>query len=154
MAELREYLPADFKQLLALDQQCFPKEIAYSAAELGYYLRSPGAICLLAMEQEKTIGFILGDRTRQSAGHVVTLDVMEASRKSGIGSTLMFALEERFRAADCTSAVLEVAVNNDAALRFYKKHGYSVLKTLRRYYPGGVDGLLMGKSLIGSQSKD
>lgn len=147
MSELRDYVPADFEQLWALDQRCFTREIAYSREELAYYLRAPGAVCLLAGDNKGVSGFILGHRTRQGAGHIVTLDVDTAYRRVGLGSTLMQAVEERFCAAGCTSALLEVAVNNDAALKFYKKHGYSVLKTLRRYYPGGLDGLLMGKKL-------
>jgi ribosomal protein S18 acetylase RimI-like enzyme len=43
--------------------------------------------------------------------------------------------------------MLEVAVDNRAGLSFYKKHGFSVVRTLRRYYPGGLDGLLMGKKV-------
>jgi ribosomal protein S18 acetylase RimI-like enzyme len=38
-------------------------------------------------------------------------------------------------------------VDNERALRFYKKHGYSVLKALPRYYRDEIDGLLMGKKL-------
>ena len=42
---------------------------------------------------------------------------------------------------------LEVAVDNAKAMKFYKKHGYSVLKVLPRYYLNSIDGLLMGKKL-------
>ena len=65
------------------------------------------------------------------------------------GSFLKYAQLQwrRFHLAGCTSSVLEVAVNNKAALAFYKKHSYSVLKVLRRYYPNGLDGFLMGKQL-------
>jgi ribosomal protein S18 acetylase RimI-like enzyme len=42
---------------------------------------------------------------------------------------------------------LETAVDNLAALTFYKRHGYSVLRTLPRYYQGSVDGLRMEKRL-------
>jgi len=93
------------------------------------------------------LGFILGHVVRGGVGHVVTLDVDTAARRSGVGSTLMHSLDERFRKAGCTSSMLEVAVNNKAALAFYKKHNYSVLKVLRRYYPNGLDGFLMGKQL-------
>jgi ribosomal-protein-alanine N-acetyltransferase len=61
----------------------------------------------------------------------------------------MQAAEERLLRAGCQSVFLEVAVNNLPALAFYKKHGYSVIKSLRRYYPGGLDGLLMRKQLAG-----
>ncbi|HWC18161.1 MAG TPA: N-acetyltransferase [Terriglobales bacterium] len=149
MAQLREYLTSDFEQLWELDQSCFSPEIAYSREELAHYLRSPHAVCLLAVDAGRTVGFILGHNIRQARnlGHIVTLDVAPDARRSGIGSTLIRNLEDRFRLAACESVLLEVAVNNHAALVFYKKHGYSVLKTLRRYYPGGLDGLLLGKEI-------
>ena len=146
MIKLREYRPADFEQLWALDQQCFSTDIAYSREELAHYLAGKTAICLVASGKKQMLGFILGDHHR-GLGHVVTLDVAPTSHRSGLGSTLMRSLEERFLSENCTSVFLEVAVNNHAALAFYKAHGYSVLKTLRRYYPGGLDGLLMGKRI-------
>ena len=147
MSDLRAYRADDFESLWELDQRCFQTEIAYSREELAYYLRNKAAICLLAWEGDRIAGFILGHRDRRGFGHIVTLDIDPAQRRSGVGTTLMQALEERLCLSECSSILLEVAVNNIAALTFYKKHGYSVLKTLRRYYPGGLDGLLMGKRI-------
>lgn len=145
--QLREYRPEDFELLWELDQRCFEPDIAYSRRELGHYLRSKVAICLIAWEWQTLLGFVVGHSDPRNFGHVVTLDIDPAQRHSGIGSTLMRALEERFKEAGCKSIFLEVAVNNRAALSFYNKHGYSVLKTLRHYYPGELDGLLMGKKV-------
>jgi len=147
MPELRSFRPADFEQLWALDQRCFPHDIAYSREELDYYLRHKSAICLVARDGQKICGFILGHPEARGFGHIITLDVDESSRRSGLGSMLMRALEERFVAAGCKSIFLEVAVNNRPALAFYRRHGYSVLKTLRQYYPGNLDGFLMGKTI-------
>lgn len=145
--ELREYRTEDFEKLWELDQRCFSSQIAYSRRELAHYLRSKTAISFVAWDAQRLLGFAVGESDRRGFGHVITLDVEPADRKSGVGSALMEALERRFRAADCKSIFLEVAVDNRAALRFYKKHGYSVLKTLRHYYPGDLDGLLMGKRI-------
>ena len=145
MPEMRDYVPSDFEQLWALDQRCFPSDIAYSRRELAHYLKDSSAICLVARDQERLAGFTVGHADRRGFGHVITLDVDSSIRRSGLGSTLMQALEVRFKAAQCKSILLEVAVNNQNALSFYKKHGYSVLKTLRGYYGGELDALLMGK---------
>ena len=51
------------------------------------------------------------------------------------------------RAAGCTSVTLEAAVDNVAALSFYHRLGYSVVRSLPRYYSNGVDGLLLQKAL-------
>ena len=51
------------------------------------------------------------------------------------------------RAQGCVSIYLETAVDNEAALKFYKRHGYFVLKTIPRYYQDKIDALLLGKHL-------
>lgn len=147
MPELRRFRAVDFEQLWALDQRCFPHDIAYSRQELDYYLRHKSAICLVAWDNQKICGFILGHPEAREFGHIITLDVDASARRTGLGSTLMRALEESFASAGCKSILLEVAVNNSPALIFYKKHGYSVLKSLLRYYPGNLDGFLMGKTI-------
>jgi ribosomal protein S18 acetylase RimI-like enzyme len=43
--------------------------------------------------------------------------------------------------------LLETGVDNDSAIRFYKKHGYTILRTIPRYYMGQLDAFLMGKKL-------
>src|SRR3954470_9401420 len=145
--QLRDYRPEDFNHIWALDQRCFSREIAYSRAEFSYYLSSKTAICLIGSNENQILGFILGDRHRKTLGHIITLDVDASARRDGLGSMLMRALEERLTSEGCMSIFLEVAVDNRSALAFYKKHGYSVVKTLPRYYPGDLDGLLMGKKL-------
>jgi [ribosomal protein S18]-alanine N-acetyltransferase len=147
MFNLRKYHPSEFEVLWDLDQRCFSPEIAYSRPELAHYLAHKRAICLVARCEDKIVGFVLAHHDRRGFGHIVTLDVDPAQRRSGLGSTLIQAIETRCRDLDLTSVFLEVAVNNRTALCFYEKHGYSVLKTLRRYYPGDLDGLLMGKKL-------
>jgi ribosomal protein S18 acetylase RimI-like enzyme len=43
---------------------------------------------------------------------------------------------------------LETAVDNLAALSFYKRHLYSVTKVVPRYYSNGVDALVLEKKLL------
>ena len=53
----------------------------------------------------------------------------------------------RFEAAKVKWIVLEVAVDNLAAISFYKRHGFTVMKRLPRYYNNSLDGLLLGKEM-------
>ena len=57
------------------------------------------------------------------------------------------AAEDRLRTAGAQAVGLETAVDNLSALSFYKKHGYSVVRTWPRYYANGVDALVMKKKL-------
>jgi ribosomal-protein-alanine N-acetyltransferase len=51
------------------------------------------------------------------------------------------------RAVGSGSVELETAVDNLSALSFYKRHGYSVIRTYPRYYPNGIDALVLKKEL-------
>jgi ribosomal protein S18 acetylase RimI-like enzyme len=151
---LRKYRPQDFSRLLEIDHACFVEGIAYSENEMGYFLNMPSAITLVGVEDGTDViqGFVVADRFRQrrtsrSMGRIITIDVMPPAQHSGLGTLLLTRAEEELSQAGCDSVLLEVAVDNDSALRFYKKHGYSVLKVLPRYYLDSVDGLLMGKKL-------
>ena len=149
---MRKYQPGDFKRLLEIDQSCFVEGIAYSEEEMRYFLTMPTAIALIGADGERILGFIIADRFRprrasRSVGKIITIDVAPNVHRSGVGTLLMRSAEAELKQAGCDYVSLEVAVDNEAALSFYKKHGYSVLKVLPRYYLDTIDGLLMGKKL-------
>ncbi len=146
---IREFRRADFLALWRIDQECFAPGISYSRVELAHYMARRGAFTLVA-ERKNTVraeivGFVVGECDRRGLGHVITIDVLPAARRSGTGSQLMAEAESRMQAGGCKAVYLETAVNNSAALAFYNRHGYAVLRTLPRYYQGELDAFLMGK---------
>jgi len=144
---IRDFRLEDFDPLWRIDQECFPPGIAYSRQELKVYVRRRGAFTLVAtsLVKDEIAGFLVayGGLT----GHIITIDVITAARRSGVGSLLLEAAEERLRAGGSKAVGLETAVDNAAALAFYKRHGYHVVNTWPRYYSNGVDALLLSKSL-------
>jgi len=149
---LRRYQPPDFQRLLEIDQSCFVEGIAYSKEEMRYFLGIPTAISLVGLQDNEIMGFVITDRFRprrasRSVGKIITIDVAPPAQHSGLGTLLMSATESELKKEGCDYVSLEVAVDNEPALRFYKKHGYSVLRVLPRYYLDSIDGLLMGKRL-------
>jgi ribosomal-protein-alanine N-acetyltransferase len=144
--QLRPYQPRDFAALYEIDHACFPRGIAYSKRMLRYFLAMPTATCLLAVDGEKIGGFILGEMVEREA-HIVTLDVAEAFRRRGLGSLLLNALEDSVTRLGARAMVLETAVNNDAAIALWKRHGYRQVGILKRYYLGKTDALQMRKLL-------
>lgn len=143
---IRNYKPGDFDSLWRMDQQCFPPGISYSKQELRAFMRQKASFTLVAInEKEELQGFIVA--LCGVTGHVVTIDVGPGVRRSGVGSLLLREAEHRMRAARCRAVGLETAVDNVAALAFYKRHGYSVIQTWPRYYSNGVDALVLKKDL-------
>jgi [ribosomal protein S18]-alanine N-acetyltransferase len=150
--QVRKYLPTDFERLLEIDQACFVAGIAYSEEEMRYFLSMPTAITVVGLQNEKIMGFVIADRFRprrasRSVGKIITIDVAPDAQHSGLGTLLITSAETELKQAGCDYVSLEVAVDNEPALRFYKKHGYSVLRILPHYYLDSIDGLLMGKRL-------
>jgi len=164
--EIREFRRTDFVRLWEIDQACFPPGISYSQIELLTYMRRPRAFTLVAERSKNgkpasgeegaprssaadgAIGFIVAEAERRQAGHIITIDVLEEARGSGLGSKLLLAAETRLKELGCRTVFLETAVDNVSAMAFYKKHQYFLVKTIPRYYSNGVDAFLLKKDLL------
>lgn len=149
-SSVRDFRPEDFEALWRIDQECFPPEIAYSRVELLYYMHRRNAFTLVAENPDapEIVGFTVVEySTAKRSGHIITIDVRETARRTGTGSLLMERAEAKLHAVKCTAVFLETAIDNKAAIAFYKRRGYFVLKTLPRYYSGELDAFLMGKKL-------
>jgi len=154
---IRQFEKADFDTLWRIDQACFDPQLAYSRAEIAFYMRRPGSFTLVAEGEggrdsgngsapEGIVGFIVAE-TRRKTGHIITIDVVAEARRAGVGSALLRAAEDQLLRAGARAVALETPVNNAAAIRFYKQKGYFVEKTVTGYYSGQLDALVMTKEL-------
>jgi ribosomal protein S18 acetylase RimI-like enzyme len=170
---IRQFEQADFDTLWRIDQACFDPQLAYSRPELAFYMQRPGSFTLVAeaagvevrskvrssargnggrageIPAVGILGFIVAETRRKSA-HIITIDVVEEARLLGVGSALLQAAEERLLGAGAVVVALETPVNNEAAIRFYKRKGYFVEKTIAGYYSNHLDALVMMKELVRS----
>jgi len=162
---IRDYCPTDFETLWEIDQCCFPSGISYSRLELSGFVTRRNAITLVAEpgndETENTsvdasasgnsrriAGFVVAHSIRRRYGRILTLDILPEARRLGIGTKLMLACEQRLRSSGCCDVSLETAVDNEPALRLYRKLGYEVLGILPEYYAShALDAFRMGKRL-------
>ena len=143
---LRPYLPSDFEALLAIDQVCFPKTIAYGRREMRSYLQSEGSNCIVAEISGMVAGFILTELSGEFA-HIFTLDVLEPFRRQSVGSRLLGAAEQEASADGAAIMYLETATTNKAAIALWNKHGYRETGTIENYYGRGQNAFEMQKSL-------
>src|SRR5713226_204519 len=143
---LRSYEPHDFAALHRLDKACFPAGISYSKATLRYFLTLASADCVVAVEGNQIAGFVLSEENPPLA-HIITLDVAEKQRRNGIGTALLQKLESNLTARGVRSVLLETAIDNEAAVAFWQRHGYRSEAVLKRYYLGRIDAYEMRKIL-------
>src|SRR3954447_5645268 len=160
--KVRPATAEDFETLWQIDQNCFPPGIAYGREELQWYMKLPRAAAFVTESKGKIVGFVLvsiaqvnakkrgagaAESTIESVGHIITIDVLSKWRREGVGNKLLRQAEDKLREEGCRTVLLETGVDNDSAIRFYKKHGYSVMRTIPRYYMGQLDAFMMGKKL-------
>jgi len=143
---LRSYEPRDFPALHRLDQLCFPPGISYSKTTLHYFLTIASADCVVALEENHIVGFILSEENPPLA-HIITLDVAAKQRRHGVGAALLQNLESNLAARGVRSILLETATDNEAAVAFWQRHGYRSEAVLKRYYLGRIDAHEMRKIL-------
>jgi len=144
---LRTYDSSDFDALFTLDRACYPPGIAYSRSMLRWFLKQPGAICLVAENAAAQItAFILAEAD-PPAGHIITLDVAAESRRDGLGTKLTAGAESVMSERGVREVELETAVDNAAGIAFWTMHGYRTVGTIPRYYLDRVDALCMTKLL-------
>src|ERR1700687_5153224 len=108
---LRDYQPHDFAAVHRLDQACFPVGIAYSKNTLHYFLTIASSDCIVAVEGTHIVGFILTEENPPLA-HIITLDVGEAHRRTGIGSLLLAEIERNLSLRGVRTVLLETAMEN------------------------------------------
>ncbi len=92
-------------------------------------------------------GFVVAELHPKGYGHIITIDVRQEFRRAQLGSRLLVAAEERLHKQSAFMVVLEVAVNNRPAITFYKRHKFSVVRTIPRYYKDELDAFFMTKRL-------
>jgi len=146
---IRPYMRGDLARLHEIDRICFSPTIAYSLAELRFYLSGRKAIGRVAELSGLIAGFAVGRTEDNGLAHVITLDVLPDARRQGVGKALMKDLHAEFRRRGAACVILEVSVDNFGAKRFYLGLGYRFAGLLPGYYNGETDACLMIRPAAG-----
>ena len=145
--QIRRATLLDLNPIYKLEKSIFPRD-AYSRLELfiQFVLLPRARNFELVNDAGNIIGFcgamdnFLPGRT----AWIITLGIAQNYQGQGLGRYLLDFTERQLRSKKVR---LTVRVSNYPAISLYESHGYIHRKRLRRYYPGGEDGLEMEKRL-------
>jgi len=143
MTELRAMRWWDIDAVLAIEQALFPDAWSVGTfwAELAGVPETRHYV--VALERDEVVGYAGLFATGHQAD-VQTLAVSADHQGKRLGATLLSALLEEASRRQCAEVLLEVRVDNEAALHLYEKAGFERISVRRGYYqPGGVDGLVL-----------
>jgi len=102
---------------------------SWDAHDLMTIVASHNAFCLVAVSNESVVGFALGSslEKRGSAwryGYLEWIGVDPSMNGHGIGKRLLNRLTERFIKYGARMMLVDTDMENQAAIRFFKAHGF------------------------------
>ena len=132
----------DLATLQSIEDACFAAA-AWSGRTLQQSVEDPGQDVVLT-----TTGDAYG--VVRVAGDTADLDriaALPSVRRRGVGREVLSVLTDRAVRRGAVRMLLEVAEDNVAARALYDSTGFSEIHRRRRYYPGGVDAVVMERPL-------
>lgn len=148
---LRQARAQDLDALFRLEQVAFSGD-RFSRRQLWHLLNRAHAESLLAEAED---GRLLGYGTllfRRGSRRVrlYSFCVHPEARGTGLGRTLLAALERLAATRGGEALGLEVRADNRIALGLYRRMGFRLERWLEEYYEDGCAGWQMSKPLAGS----
>jgi [ribosomal protein S18]-alanine N-acetyltransferase len=144
---IRPFQASDLPTLSEIDRRCFSPGIAYSKEELESFISHRSSSTWVAEADGEIAGFLVASRQPPRVGHIITIDVDDAWRRRGVGSSLMDAAEAWALKARLGLMYLETAEDNLAAQEFYEARGYRKVDKVDRYYSNSLAAWVMVKRL-------
>jgi ribosomal protein S18 acetylase RimI-like enzyme len=138
--------------IVEIEQKCFPGKVGYSKRQLEHLILNANSDCLVEKQDSVIRAFLIITYNQRSLTcNIETIDVDPAFKNRGIGLKLLEAAEIDMKRRGMRWSQLEVSEGNEAALKVYKKAGYTFKERLEGYYKfehnGTRNAIRMIKSL-------
>jgi [ribosomal protein S18]-alanine N-acetyltransferase len=114
---------------------CFPED-AWGPSAVADILGMVGFFGHIAWEHETTSGFALALDLGQQC-EILSLGVLPEFRRRGVGTALLDAVRGEAVHRGAESILLEVAIDNTAALALYARQGFTPVGRRQNYYRRG-----------------
>ena len=141
---LRPWVYEDIFSIAELEKSCFPDPWNFRMLADAFF--GENTLTVAAEEAGRLIGYAFAQVAEEEAD-VANVAVAEGSRRRGVASSLLAAMEAGLRERGVRTLFLEVRVSNAAAMALYLRHGYVGVYARKRYYGNGEDALVMRKKL-------
>jgi ribosomal-protein-alanine N-acetyltransferase len=141
---IRKFEPDDLQKLLEVDRAAFG---GHNPILFMTFYESGPETFLVAEEDGKILGFVIGFKQSSLEGKIFWLAVKPGYQNQGIGTRLMINLLEIFRELGVIGATLEVRISNSQAQALYAALGFDTISLSPFYYSDGEAAIIMRKLL-------
>lgn len=143
--QIVRFRPRHLARILEIERATFAEEPYTRAIFLDLYAEC-GELFLVAKLFRRIAGYI-ATGAGDGRAEVISLAVDPEHRKKGIAAALLVYTLERLRVFGAHSVELMVRVDNQEAIRFYRRFGFRRVQEVPGYYENRRAGLRMRRAL-------
>ncbi len=140
--QIRKVESQDLPEIIKLEQLCFKDP--YSESLLSELAENDANTFLVAVLANEIVGYGVVSQQDSNHYHLLSIAVVPSHRRLGIAQQILESLQVRLESGLLN---LELRQANHAALKLYRKNGFSETGVVRRYYRDGEDAITMEKSV-------
>lgn len=141
--EINRMRESDLKDVIRIERESFASPWSFDSFKWGINSRGNTHHHLVLRYLRKTIAYIVFSHLYDEA-HILNIAVDKRFRRLGIGGVLLEHALKRAKSLGAKKATLEVRVGNIAAQSLYRKFGFKVIATRKKYYSNnGEDAYIM-----------
>eukprot|EP01080_Neovahlkampfia_damariscottae_P008798 gene8798-746_t len=131
---IREAYFSDTFSISDCNQACLP--LYYGFFEIFCFLLSPSMRIFIAeTKNQKFVGYLIGSFPNdKSKFHIISFGVYEKYRRRKIGSRLIDKSVDFAKLNGKEKLTLNVHLDNESGIKFYKKIGFKVVELMKDYY--------------------
>ncbi|AFA48426.1 ribosomal protein S18-alanine N-acetyltransferase [Acetobacterium woodii] len=136
----------DIDGVFNVDQACFK----HNWTRDSYLAETKNILSnyIVAEDKDQIIGFG-GFWQIIDEAHITNIAVLASYRQKGVGQGVMAAMISRALEKGCVRMTLEVREDNQPAISFYLKNGFTREGRRKNYYGNGIDAIIMWRYELG-----
>jgi ribosomal-protein-alanine N-acetyltransferase len=145
MVEIARFRLRHLRRILQIERAAFP-ESPYTRAVFRTLYSDCCDLFLIAKVSRRIAGY-MASRLHPGWAEIVSVAVDPERRREGVGAALLTHTLEQVRQLGVRSVELMVRVDNEDAIRFYRRFGFRRAGVVPAYYETGQAGLHMRRTL-------
>ena len=142
---IRKFQATDMFSIIKIASETLTEQ--YSPSLFNYFYETFPELFLVAEKHHRTIGFITGIQITNEIARIVMLSILPSYQRQHIGTELLNELLLTLREKNVKQISLEVKTDNKKAISFYKKHDFTIIDTIEKFYQNGENAFMMTRLL-------